>query len=60
MEEDLDLEMRLQQNFLDFTGSNPPKLSPVAPAALYLTALLEYVILSSDAPMGSIDLSNLI
>lgn len=43
-EEDLDLETRLQQNFLDHSSRAPPKLSAVAPAALYLTALLECVI----------------
>jgi hypothetical protein len=44
LEENIETETRLQQNLTDHGGLNPPKLSLVAPAALYLTALLNYAL----------------
>lgn len=43
-DEDHDAERRLNQRMIAAGGTYPPKANLLAPAALYLTAILEYVL----------------
>lgn len=46
-DEDEEAERRLNDRMVETGGTFPPKLYMLAPAALYLTAILEYVLIIS-------------
>jgi len=62
-DEDADAEARLRERMEDSGASVPPNASEVAPAALYLTAILEYIcehILSNVSSVAARDSSRTI